>query len=139
MQPPVHQIADDESVWRYVSEEHIVTDPATGRTRLSSAAFSDSSDGSPMSVVVEPVADQLNLVPAGAMEGRPKAVGVLALNAGALRGEGQTVTHTPIVDAPEPHPCDPAHGSVAGRKSKSMQRRWAKAPTWLIRPEGLTA
>ena len=92
-----------------------------------------------MSVVVEPVAEQLKLAPADAMANRIDAVGVVALEAGELRGAGQTVTHTPVTDALQPHPCDPAHGSVAGPKPKSVKRRLAKASIWLMIPEGLTA
>lgn len=138
MQQPVHQIADSERVWRCVFEAHIVTDPATGRRRLSSAAFSDSSDGSAMSVVVEPVAEYLNLVPEDAMAGRLHAVGVLVLAAQELQEAGQTVTHTPVVGAASPHPCDRAHGSVAGPKPKSVKRRLGKASTWLLAPDDVT-
>lgn len=121
-------ILDEAGLWRRIHPRWAVKDENEGGWRVTSAAFSDSPDRSPLSVL---------LTDAVFASGRTH-VDVLAdhggyflaeLTAGVVREAGQGVARTPT-------PEEPAHASVFGRKADSVRRRLARAARWVIGPPG---
>ena len=128
------EVDDDALVLRRVVPQHKV--PVIDREntfRVSSAAFTDSSDGSGMSVVIKPIADALGLGPEDVIDGYAPGCGLVSLVTGDLRADDQTVAHDPVVRE-KPHPCDPAHGSVVRAKPKGRVRKWARSAVWVLIP-----
>jgi hypothetical protein len=104
--------------------------PSMSSNRVTqSNAFTDSSDGSPMSMsatlVVEGGEVESYLRATAAKEG----TGVVELSVSYLRGLGLQV-----VRSADPTGRDPSHVSVIGEKTKSVQRALAKGATWILRP-----
>jgi hypothetical protein len=98
----------------------------TGR-RASSAAFADDSDGSSMSVYLFEIVHGLGLKESDAVHGKPSGWAVASIPFKVLDDEEQVVEPDPIVDSPEPHPCDPAHALVHGdKRPKARRERIAK-------------
>lgn len=117
-------IADDDKLWRRVCPEWIVPDSNRGGKRLSSQAFEDSRDGSPMSVFLAAVVlcggrDADVLVFPG--------YGMVSITAGLARECDQRVCR-------DPSPEEPAHALVAGKKKKSVKYRFLDAMEWVIDP-----
>ena len=111
-------VPDDAPVWRRIPEWHIVPDTNTGERRVSSAAFLDDDDGSPMSVILpSPRRD-----PGTALAGLT-ICGIAEFTAGFARSLGQA-----IVCAPEPD--EPEHAYVVGRKSRATQRAFCRGSHW---------
>lgn len=132
---PIYAIKDTDDVWRRIPPDQVVTDAKVpGGMRPSTAAFNNSSDGSPMSVVVEPVAIVNGLGPGDAIAGKAPGMALVGLETGTLRGDNQLVFHSPDTTTVPPEPCAFAHGSVDGRKPKSVRNRWSLASRWVVPP-----
>jgi hypothetical protein len=116
-------IPDGARVWRRVPAALYVVEQG----RPQSNAFTDSSDGSPMSatLVVEGAEVESYLRATAAKEG----TGVVELSVSYLRGLGLQV-----VRSADSTGRDPSHVSVIGEKTKSVQRALAKGATWILRP-----
>ena len=98
------QLLDTDSLLRRVRVSECKADPATGITRPGSADFTESSDGSGMSCLVERLCG-------GAAEVLAQAAtagdfSVVRLSVGELRRRGLTVTHDGVGH--------PAHANVQG-------------------------
>jgi hypothetical protein len=117
-------LAQDE-LWRRIPPWHLVPDYNLGRKRISSAAFHDDSDGSPMSVDIAKIREANNQGPGHSLAGL-KDFGLAAITAGLARQCGQIVH-------PEPEPENPAHAHVIGKK-KSACKRLQKGCTWVLEP-----
>jgi hypothetical protein len=121
-------ITNDESLWRRIHPDWVVPDQNRGGVRVSSAAFDDSHDGSPLSVLLAGVVRATGRGPENVLVGF-LGYALASITAGDARTCGQGVAPTPRSD-------EPAHASVFGPKTKPIKRQLAKAARWVITPEG---
>jgi hypothetical protein len=119
-------IPDAADLWRRLIPDWIIPDSNTGGVRISSAAFDDSRDGTPMSVLLADVVAKTHRTPEQVLADF-KGYGLAAITAGAVRGHKQGVM-------PTPKPDEPAHASVFGPKTGSTKKGMAKAARLLIAP-----
>ena len=119
-------IADTAGLWRRVHPAWIVSDDNSGGMRLSSAAFDDSADGSPLSVLLTEVIALTQRSAQDVLNGYD-AYKLAAITAGTARSFAQGIARTP-------EPDEPAHASAFGPKTKSNKRGMAKTATWAIAP-----
>ncbi len=120
-------IKDDEGLWRNIPPWHLVRDDTSGTIRISSAAFDDDKDGSPMSVSLAEVVLQHGRNPEDLIRSLPDFA-LAAITAEVARGCNQGVIR-------DPTPQNPAHALVFGdKKRKRVRRRLAKAAEWVIPP-----
>jgi len=127
--PPLEDdstISDDAALWRRVYPLWIVRDENAGGPRVSSAAFDDSEDGSPLSVLLADVVAKTQRTAQNVLAGYD-GYALAAISAGTARHNKQSVARTPLPD-------EPAHASVFGTKTKSNKRGMAKAANWVIAP-----
>jgi hypothetical protein len=120
-------IADDAELWRRIHPNHIVRNDSLGGRRISRAAFTDSTDGTSMSVVIGEVVVSSGRDPQSVIGGR-EGFSLAAITAGLARTLGQGVVRRPL-------PEEPAHAEVFGKKTRSVQRSLAKAATWIVAPD----
>lgn len=117
-------ITDAEDLWRRIPQRWIVPDRETGGSRISSAAFDDHPNGSPMSVYLCSVV---------LAEGRgPNTVlmtdfYLAAITAKTARENGQGIHRAPL-------PEESSHAEVFGKKTKSIKRKLARAAHWVVPP-----
>jgi len=120
--------ADDRTL-RRVQPLHVVSDPkAPGGRRASAAAFADDRDGSPMSVYLQSVVDDMGLTADHVIHEKGPGWAVASTPVETLITEEQIIERDPITTTPAPHPCDLAHALVRGNKNPKARRdRIAKA------------
>lgn len=81
-----------------------------------------------MSVYLKSIVDGLGLTDAHVVHAKQAGWAVAAIPVQKLIDEDQVVVADPIVDPPQPHPCDRAHALVQGDKSpKARRERIAKS------------
>lgn len=114
-------IPDENALWRRVPPIHWVPD-GRGKFRLSSAAFQDHPNGSPMSIFIVGVESSIE----AALRGLP-SFGIAAITAGLARQNNQGVRRVPLPDHPD-------HGEVFGRKTDSVRRAFARNAVWIQLP-----
>lgn len=119
-------ILDDAQLWRRVCPAWIILDENHGGVRVSSQAFHDSSDGTPMSVLISDLVRQTGRDENDVIASFPGYC-LASFTAGVARANRQGVAHTPTRD-------EPAHGSVFGPKTKSIERALARSCEWVIAP-----
>ena len=119
-------IRNGETLWRRIFPGWIVPDDNEVGWRVSSAAFDDSPDGSPMSVLLADVVEATNRTADDVLTGF-EGYGLTVLVAGFVRSLKQGIARTP-----EPH--EPAHASVFGSKTPKVKRALARASTWVHLP-----
>lgn len=117
-------IQNNDELWRRIPPWHLVPDEKLSQRRISSAAFDDSPDGSPMSVVLANESRGPNSVLRGHEEGFTLA----SITAGLARECSQGVARKPLTE-------EPAHAVVFGRKTDRVRRRFAKEAKWIIPPK----
>lgn len=120
-------ILAEDPLWRRVHWSQVILDKNLGRRRPTSAAFTNSSDGSGMSVVLGKDAEAEGREPASILRSDP-GLGVVSVKAGICRGYRQIVARDPLES--EPH-----HAVVEGDKPRSVQSALAKAATIVIDPQ----
>ena len=120
-------IRDDAALWRIIHPLWIVRDDNKRGWRISSGAFDDSTDGSPLSVLLAEIitstgrtADDLLMRFAGH--------GLATITAAMARAQRQGVARTP-------RPDELAHASVFGKKTRSVKRALAQAANWVHFPK----
>lgn len=118
-------VPDSEHLWRRIFPDWIVPDQNTGELRISSAAFSNSRDGSPTSVLLESKVRETGRTASDVLAAFP-GYGLVSLTAGHARRCGQGVY-------PDPTPEEPAHACISGRKTHRVRRCLASSCTWVIR------
>lgn len=118
-------VLDGDPLWRRLRPEHVVPD-GQGGWRASSAAFSNSSDGTGMSVTLGREAETAGIDARRAL-GRFPLFGLASVSAGICRTHEQAIQRDPTVD-------DHHHALVNGDKPRRIQRALAKAATLLVRP-----
>jgi len=116
-------IKDDEDLWRRIHPNWIVMDENAGARRVSSAAFDDSLDGTPLSVLLEKVVIETDRTAEDVMASYPRYP-LASITAETARANQQGVAQTPQKD-------EPAHASVFGPKTKSIKRAIAKCARWV--------
>ncbi len=119
-------ILNDADLWRRIPPYHFVSDPTAGGIRISSAAFEDHPNGTPMSVFLADVVAEIERGPQDALAGH-ESFGLAAFTAGLARSCEQGVAREPLAD-------EPAHAVVFGRKTKSVSRKLAKGSRWVVPP-----
>lgn len=118
-------ILDEEDLWRRIHPKWAVRDENRGGLRISSAAFDDSADGSPLSVLRETVVRNGGRTPNDVMSPFvAEGYRLASLRAGDARANGQGVMSTPT-------PEEPAHASVFGRKPPGVKKALARAAVWV--------
>jgi hypothetical protein len=115
-------ISDDNNLWRRIHPAQIVYDNNLKSYRPSSAAFDDSSNGSPMSVILA----EENRNPSTALENY-EGFSMVSLTARLVRDCGQGIARDPLPD-------EPAHALVFGEKPKSIRKKLAQAAEWIVSP-----
>jgi hypothetical protein len=114
-------IAGDTELWRRIPPKHWISDADSAGWRISSAAFEDSPDGSPMSVVIaSECTGGLNTLLKNLI-----GFGVAVLTVQQLRARGLGVVRFPDADLP-------GHAHVIGRKSQSVRRKLAREDARII-------
>ena len=121
-------IQDDASLWRRVPPWHLVHDENLGVTRPTSAAFEDSPDGTPMSVLLAQVVADTGRGPQDAVSGY-SGFALASITAGLSRSCKQGVAREPLTE-------ERAHAVVFGPKPQSVRRKLAKGADWIIPPSG---
>ena len=119
-------IGDDAVLWRRVFPAWIVPDQNAGGLRVSSAAFDDSKDGTPLSALLAEIVAQTGRTAQHVLAGYD-GYALAAIAAGVARHHAQGIAKTP-------EPDEPAHVSVFGPKTTSNKRGMAKVATWVIAP-----
>lgn len=117
------EILNKDELWRGIHPDHLVTDQKTGLLKISSAAFKDHPNSSPMSVVLAKECRG----PGSVLEHFEKGYTLASITAGLARKCGQIV-------AREPLPHELAHAVVVGEKRKEIRRRFAKEAQWVVPP-----
>ena len=120
-------IPNETALWRRIHPDWIVRDDNHAVWRVSSAAFDDSRDRSPLSVLVANVVIETGRT-AGDVLVRFSGYGLAAITAGDARSLHQSVARTPTDD-------EPAHASVIGRKTLRVRRALASASAWVHCPK----
>jgi hypothetical protein len=115
-------IPNNADLWRRIHPNQIIYDDNQGRTRPSSAAFTDSTNGSPMSVVIAAECDGPDRVLAGY-----ERYGLASFKARVAREFGLGIARDPLPD-------QPAHALVFGLKSRKVQSQLAKGAEWFVLP-----
>jgi hypothetical protein len=122
-------ILSDHLLWRRINPQWVVQDDNIGGVRPSSAAFENSPDGTPMSVVLGTEVLRDGGKPSDLLAGHA-GYSVAALTAVQVREKQQGI-------AREPTQTDPKHALVFGTKTKSIKRAFSKLATWVIPPPPL--
>lgn len=107
---------------------NVVWDGNLGCWRPSSASFENDVDGSPMSIQLSDTLTQLGLPLEQALAGHEEGFSLAAFTAAVARESGQVIVR-------DPTPEEPAHGLVAGKKTKSISRKLAKQFRWIVPPD----
>lgn len=119
-------ILDEAELWRRIHPEWVVPDENTGGFRLSSAAFDDSPDGSPTSVLLVDIVRETGRDEEDVLAGFDGYT-LASVTAGDARGCKQGIARDPL-------PNEPAHAYVFGSKTKSLKRCLARHAQWIIPP-----
>jgi len=119
-------IRDDAALWRIIHPLWIVRDDNERGWRISSGAFDDSTDGSPLSVLLAEIVASTGRT-ADELLTRFTGYGLAAITAAVARAQRQGVARTPTPD-------EPAHASVFGKKTGSVKRALAQAANWVHFP-----
>ena len=109
---------------RRIPRQHLVRDPERGCYRISSAAFDDHPNGSPMSVLLADVMREEGRGPEAALTGHVD-FSLVSITAGLARQCNQGVARDPL-------PTEPAHAVVFGNKTRSVRKRFANEAQWVI-------
>ena len=115
-------IQSAERLWRRINPDWWKFDPQKGFYRVTSAAFNDSSDGDPMSVILASATTQAEAL--AGFEG----YGLAEFTAGLAREECYcSVKRTPKAGAPW-------HVSIIGTKTDAIRKHLQKNCTIIVEP-----
>lgn len=129
---PSHHVDDVRfgnctEIWRRIHPTFIIFDSNLGRHRPSSQAFKDSSDGTPMSVLIGRIVSHSSRDEFSVLRSFP-AEALSAFTARFARSQGQGVESAPVAE-------EPAHAYVFGSKRKKIQAEFAKRAIWVVEPD----
>lgn len=122
-------ITKDAALWRRVSPQQVILDKNIGRLRPSSAAFSNSTDGTPMSILFGEIVKATGRKPETILAEYP-TFSLTSITAALARQHNQAVLKDTFGDEPS----EPAHGYVAGKKTKGVKKAFSLNATWVIAP-----
>ena len=131
----MNRVVDDPSIENYFRllrripikfNLFIVWDNNIGDWKISSQAFRDHNNGTPMSVHVKEILHENGLSVDSVLEGHEEFA-LAYFTAGAARDLDQAIVKDPKDGAP-------AHAHVIGNKTKSVQKSFAKIAEWEIPP-----
>lgn len=123
-----HTINDEDALWRRIPPLHFVPNAESG-IRISSAAFKDHPNGSPMSVDLAKVVTETGRGPEDIIRAH-KDFALASITAGLARACRQGVARDPL-------PEEPAHALVFGKKTKAIRRKLASGSSWVIPPNSV--
>ena len=125
-------IPNPTRLFRRIHPDMIVMDQNSGQRRPTSANFSDSSDGTPMSVYAENIALSNGEKPEDYLQGRWASFFLAAVIAGNMREHGQEVYPDPEnQDADEVFQ---SHAAVKGKKDNKTRKKLGEKSEWVIPP-----
>ena len=120
-------ISDDAALWRRIHPKQWIIDHNRGGVlRPTSQAFTDSSDGTPMSVLLAEIVTASNRTSRDALVGY-EDYALASITAGFAREWNQGIT-------PAPEQYEPAHAFVFGQKTRALQRAFARTAAWVVPP-----
>lgn len=119
-------ILDNDELWRRILPRWIIFDKNLGRMRLTSQAFQDPRDGTPMSVLLADDLLKSGGTPDTALSGHA-GYALASVTAGLCRERSQKVARAPTFE-------EPAHGVVVGKKTGSVRSRLAQEARWVVPP-----
>lgn len=123
-------ISDDAQLWRRIPPNHILPDKNRGGLRISSAAFDNHHNGTPMSVVLGDDVVASGRDPSSIIAGH---VGfcLASVTAGLARSLNQGIARHPL-------PEEPAHGEVFGKKTRAVRKQFSREAVWIVGPKAGT-
>src|SRR5882762_4918514 len=114
-------------LWRRIFPKWVVVDEnAGGALRVSSQAFQDSDDATPLSMLLSSIVIASGREAADVLAGFD-GYSLASITAGDARSAAQGIAKTPQRN-------EPAHISVFGPKTGGNKRKMAKAAIWVIPP-----
>lgn len=119
-------VSDDERLLRRVPPQLIVWNENIRARQVSTGAFSNSSDGSGMSVSLAGVLKAACLPEENVIRGYD-GFGLVAIKAGLARAQSQGVTRVPTET-------DPSHAEVVGKKTRAVKQAFKREATWIVCP-----
>jgi len=119
-------IENDSPLWRRIAPEQVIYDEKLGRYRPTSDAFQNHRNGTPMSVVLGQEVLAAGRAPESVLAGR-ESFSLVSITAGLAREKGQGIQRDPL-------PEEEAHAEVFGKKTKSVQKAFYRASTWVLPP-----
>lgn len=114
-------IENNVELWRRIHPLHVVSDGQGGK-RVTSAAFTNSNDGSYMSVVIGE-----EEITAERVLGSNLEFGLVTFTAEFARSLDQRIIRKPVNG-------EPLHGEVCGKKTKPIQKKFAQNCRWIFTP-----
>ena len=119
-------ITKDSELWRRIHPTWVVPDQNAGNMRVSSAAFDDSPDGSPTSVLLADLVRETGRT-ADDVIAEFDGYALASITAGQVRDCEQGVARDAL-------PNEPAHAYVFGLKTRYLKRCLARHAEWVISP-----
>jgi hypothetical protein len=117
--PDDPSIGPDVRLYRLVHPSFVGWNENDSRYTFSGAAFTNTPQTTEMSILLETLLHEQGRDPDDVLVGKREYHSIVALTAGLVREEGQTVAET--------QGDDPAHGDVSGDKDKGRRRRFSEA------------
>ncbi len=120
-----------QRLWRRIHPSWYVPDLEAGERKVTSQAYQNgkTAEGLPANHMSVTLADRQDAPksPAEAVSGKYDGYGLVQFSIASARALGQGVSHTPTPD-------EPAHGSVTGKKTKSVMNGFKERAELLIEP-----
>ena len=120
-------IPTDAELWRRIHPDWVVRDENVDALRVSSAAFDNSRDGSPTSVLLATIVRETGRTDFDVLA-TFEGYALASLTAGQARVCDHGVARDPLLD-------EPAHAFVFGTKTKKAKRCLARSAEWVVSPE----
>lgn len=124
-------VSNDAQLWRRIPPNLIVPDKNRGGVRISSAAFEDHPNGTPMSVVLGDDVLASGRNPSSIVAGHDGFC-LASVTAGLARSLNQGIARRPLSD-------EPAHAEVFGKKTGAVRKKFSREAAWIIGPRASTA
>lgn len=120
-------VSSCSELWRRIHPKQIIFDESLGKIRPSSAAFKDSTNGTPMSVLSARLVSRSGRDEFSVLRPFP-AEALAAFTAGFARSQQQGIELAPLEN-------EPAHAHVFGSKEKRVRNEFAKRSIWAVEPD----